>query len=83
MPPNRCIAVDYVEIIYDGVLCSFLEEYEGVCKDVLMEDGVLIYRSKVPKDWKENHDLKKIEWPTQLLDLNSIKNVWKLLKDAI
>jgi hypothetical protein len=26
MPPNRRIAVDYVEIVYDGVLGSFLEE---------------------------------------------------------
>jgi hypothetical protein len=26
MPPNRRIDVDYVEIVYDGVLGSFLEE---------------------------------------------------------
>jgi transposase len=83
MPPNQRIAIDYVEIVYDGVLDSFLEEQEGVCKVVLMEDRVPVHRNKVAKDWKENHDLAKIEWPAQSLDLNPIKNVWKLLKDVV
>jgi hypothetical protein len=26
MPPNRRTSVDYVDIVYDGVLSSFLEE---------------------------------------------------------
>jgi hypothetical protein len=64
MPPNRHIAIDYVEIVYDGVLGSFLKEQEGVCKVVLMEGGAPMYRGKVTKDWRENHDLEKIEWPT-------------------
>jgi hypothetical protein len=39
MPPNRPNTIDYVEIVYDGVLGSFLGEHEGVCKVVLMEDS--------------------------------------------
>jgi hypothetical protein len=53
VPPNRHIAVDNVEIVYDGVLGSFLEEQEGVCKVVLMEDSTLVHRDKVAKDWRE------------------------------
>jgi transposase len=83
MPPNRCTSVDYVEIVYDGVLGSFLKEQEGVCKVVLMEDGAPVHRGKVAKDWRENHDLKKIEWPAQSPNLNPIENVWKLLKDVV
>jgi hypothetical protein len=83
MPPNRRIIVDYVEIVYDEVLDSFLEEQEGICKVVLMEDGTPVHRNKVAKDWRENHNLKKIEWLAQSPDLNSIKNVWKLLNDAM
>ena len=83
MPPNRRIVVDYVEIVYDEVLDSFLEEKESVCKVVLMEDGTLMHRGKVAKDWRENHNLEKIEWLAQSPNLNSIKNMWKLLKDAM
>jgi hypothetical protein len=62
MLPNRRTDVGYVEIVYDGILGSFLEEHEGVCKVVLMEDCALVYRGKIAKDWKKNHDLEKIEW---------------------
>ena len=83
IPSNRRIAVDYVEIVYDGVLDSFLEEHEGICKVVFMEDGAPMHRNKVAKDWRKNHDFEKIEWPAQSLDLNPIENVGKLLKDAM
>jgi transposase len=63
--------------------CWFLEEYEGVYKVVLMEDGASVHRDKVAKDWKENHNLEKIEWLAQSLDMNPIENVWKLLKDVV
>jgi transposase len=48
-----------------------------------MEDNAPVHRDKIAKYWRENHDLEKIEWPSQSLDLNPIKNVWKLLKDVV
>jgi hypothetical protein len=50
-------------------LCSFLEEHKGIYKVVLMEDGGPVHRDKVAKDWRENHNLKKIEWLAQSPDL--------------
>jgi hypothetical protein len=49
MLPNRHTAIDYVEIVYD----RFLEEQEGVCKVVLMEDDTLMHRGKVAKEKRE------------------------------
>jgi hypothetical protein len=75
MPPNRCTIIDYIEIVYDGVLGSFLEEQEGICKVVPMEDNAPIHKDKIAKDWRENHNLEKIEWLAQSPDLNHIENV--------
>jgi hypothetical protein len=40
-----------------------------------MEDGAPVHRDKVAKDWRDNCDLEKIEWPVQSPNLNSIENV--------
>ena len=48
-----------------------------------MEDGALVHRNNIAKDWRENHNLEKIEQPAQSHDLNPIENVWKLLKDVV
>jgi hypothetical protein len=31
-----------------------VEEHEGICKVVLMEDDAHVHRGKVAKDWREN-----------------------------
>jgi hypothetical protein len=37
----------------------------------------------VAKDWRENHNIEKIEGLAQSPNLNPIENVWKLLKDVM
>ena len=58
MLSGRQTALDFVEIVYDGVLGSFVDAYEDSCMLVLMEDGVL--RSKAPTTWRENHKIEKL-----------------------
>ena len=49
---------------------------------MLIKNGALVYRSKALATWKENHKIEKLVWLTNLLDLNPIENVWKILKDC-
>jgi hypothetical protein len=49
---------------------------------ILMEDGALVYCSKASKEWRKLRLIKKLDWPTNSLNLNPLENVWKLLKDA-
>ncbi len=45
-----------------------------------MEDGVPFYIAKAIKALYNCSDLWRIKWPTNLPDLNLIKNIWQLLK---
>jgi hypothetical protein len=83
IPPDRHTVVNFVQIVYDVVLSPFLDVQEDACKLVLMEDGVLVHRSKVPASWRESHKIEKIVWPPNPPDLNSIENLWKMLKEAV
>ena len=60
MPQNRCIAIEYVKIVNDGVLDTFLEEHEEVCKVVLMEDNAPIYRDKAAKIGEGTTTLRRL-----------------------
>ena len=47
MPPSKQIAVNFVEIAYDGVLGPFLDGQEDTCRLVLMEDMLLSIRVRL------------------------------------
>jgi hypothetical protein len=82
MPPGRHTAIDFVQIVYDGVLGLFLGAQEDACRLVFMEDGAPIHWNKVPASWREFRKIEKIVWPPNLHDLEPIENLWKMLKDA-
>ena len=47
MPPDRRIAIDFVEIVYDGVLGPLLDVQGDTRRLVLMEDGALVHRVRL------------------------------------
>lgn len=42
-----------------------------------------MHQSKLHEEWKKLCLIEKLEWLANSLDLNPLKNVWKLLKDAV
>ena len=48
-----------------------------------MEDGAPMHRSVLSSAWRHAHGMKKLQWPANSLDLNPIKNLWKILKDVV
>ena len=83
MPPGRQTAIDFVKIVYDGVLGPFLDAQWDTRRLVLMEDDAPVHRSKAPSTWRANHNIEKLVWPTNSPDLNPTENVWKMLKDCV
>jgi hypothetical protein len=41
------------------------------------------YTSKINLEWLQNKNLKILEWLSQRPDLNTIENVWKVLKISV
>jgi hypothetical protein len=74
IPPNKRTAKNFVEIVYELALEHYYyhENYEHL---ILMEDGILVHHSNVPKFWKEKLGLMKLNWPANPPDLNLIENL--------
>jgi hypothetical protein len=83
MPTNRRSAHDFVEIVYEGALSGFYFLHDCLEDLILMEDGALVHRALLPNQWKETHGMKKLAWPANSPDLNSIENLRKIIKDHI
>ena len=72
-----------VEKVYEGTLSKFYFMHDKPHELTLMEDGAHVHQSKLPENWRQAHGKKKLFWPLNSLDLNSIENFWKIVKDLL
>lgn len=67
----------YIQALEEG----FLKEYK--LGTPFQQDNTKIHTSKAIKEWFEKHSIQVIKWPSHSPDLNPIKHVWKMLKEAL
>ena len=81
--PSSRTTFDFVNIVYEGALCDFYFLHNHPNDMILIEHGAPMHCISLPKWWKEAHGMSKLDWPSTSLDLNSIENLWKIMKDHI
>lgn len=50
---------------------------------VLQEDNATCHKSKYSEKWKQEHQIKCIDWPANSPDINPIENAWGLMKTIL
>ena len=80
MPLNKKRANNFVTIVYKRALSRFYFLHDHPQELKLIEDGALVHCSSFPLQWRHAHGIAKLVWPPNSLDLNSIENLWKIVK---
>ncbi|MBW0540042.1 hypothetical protein O181_079757 [Austropuccinia psidii MF-1] len=55
--------------------------YIRTCDHIaMMEDGTPIHTAQILNEWWATNQIDKLPWPAHFPDLNTIRNVWKVMK---
>ncbi|CAF4772627.1 unnamed protein product, partial [Rotaria sp. Silwood2] len=70
--------------IYKNALLPTVRIHFGRRRDwVLVEDNDPKHRSNISIEWKQQHHVTTLPWPSHSPDANPIENLWSLLKIKI
>ncbi|MBW0592527.1 hypothetical protein O181_132242, partial [Austropuccinia psidii MF-1] len=86
---GRMTSAKMVQQVYRLGLLHFIALMEqapwirGRQRILLMEDNAPIHTAQASTNWRNWHDIQKLDWPAHSPDLSPIENIWKTMKSQI
>ncbi|MBW0548773.1 hypothetical protein O181_088488 [Austropuccinia psidii MF-1] len=89
VPPGQQRAIDFIKKVYEPGLLAFMDELVevGIAENhkglTLMEDGGPMHTAISSQEWRDQHQIRKLNWPPNSPDPNPIKNLWFKMKHIV